>query len=280
MKSHGHDFPLSHCHRVPVHLREHLDPVTGLIYPGCPNEHRAQGVAEAGEVEIGLEALKLAPERVAARRHVEHAEMVAVEHDHPRAGGEDRGAARGKLAQWLGEALALDPERHRGRLAARHDQPVQTLEVLGRLHEAAIGAELREDPAVRLEIALEGEYSDYHPRCWIRPFSPRAAISTPAIGWPSPRLARATRSASSKCVVASTIAAAVRSGSSDLKMPDPTKLPSAPSCIISAASAGVAMPPAQNSTTGSLPVSATSRTRSSGAWRFLAAVASSVASSV
>ena len=36
-------------------------------------------------------------------------------------------------------------------------------------------------------------------------------------------------------------------------MPLPTKMPSAPSCIISAASAGVETPPAQNSTTGSLP---------------------------
>src|SRR6476469_2431938 len=47
------------------------------------------------------------------------------------------------------------------------------------------------------------------------------------------------RSASSKCVVASTIARARVSGSSDLKMPEPTNTPSAPSCIISAASAGV-----------------------------------------
>jgi hypothetical protein len=39
-------------------------------------------------------------------------------------------------------------------------------------------------------------------------------------------------------------------GLPDLKMPEPTKTPSAPSCIIIAASAGVAMPPAVNSTTG------------------------------
>ena len=42
-------------------------------------------------------------------------------------------------------------------------------------------------------------------------------------------------------------------------MPEPTNTPSAPSCIIIAASAGVATPPAVNSTTGSLPVSAISR---------------------
>src|SRR3978361_1568523 len=48
-------------------------------------------------------------------------------------------------------------------------------------------------------------------------------------------------------------------------MPEPTNTPSAPSCMTSDASAGVAMPPAQNSTTGSLPSGATSRTGSSGA---------------
>jgi phosphomannomutase len=41
-------------------------------------------------------------------------------------------------------------------------------------------------------------------------------------------------------------------------MPEPTNTPSAPSCIIIAASAGVAMPPAVNSTTGRRPDSATS----------------------
>ena len=84
-------------------------------------------------------------------------------------------------------------------------------------------------------------------------------MSSPRIGSPSSVEAAATRSGSSKWVVASTIARARRSGSSDLKIPEPTKLPSAPSCIVSAASAGVAIPPAQNSGTGSQPRSATSR---------------------
>ena len=48
-------------------------------------------------------------------------------------------------------------------------------------------------------------------------------------------------------------------------MPEPTKTPSAPSCIIIAASAGVAIPPAVNRVTGSLPARATSTTRSCGA---------------
>ena len=113
-------------------------------------------------------------------------------------------------------------------------------------------------------------------RGWRGAAAPRACASRARSSRsPRPSEARATRSGSSKCVVASTIAAARVAGSSDLKMPEPTNTPSAPSCIISDASAGVAIPPAQNSTTGSLPASATPRTRSSGACSSLAAVASS-----
>ena len=52
-------------------------------------------------------------------------------------------------------------------------------------------------------------------------------------------------------MVARTIALARTVGSDDLKMPDPTKTASAPNCIISAASAGVARPPAEKFGTGS-----------------------------
>ena len=52
-----------------------------------------------------------------------------------------------------------------------------------------------------------------------------------------------------KYVTALTQAAARFAGSPDLKIPEPTKTPSAPNCIIIAASAGVAMPPAVNNTT-------------------------------
>ena len=63
-------------------------------------------------------------------------------------------------------------------------------------------------------------------------------------------------------------------------MPEPTNTPSAPSCMTSDASAGVAIPPAQNRTTGSRPSAATWRTRCSGAPSSLAAVASSASSSM
>jgi hypothetical protein len=57
--------------------------------------------------------------------------------------------------------------------------------------------------------------------------------------------------------------------------PRPINTPSAPNCIIMAASGGVAMRPAVNSTTGSLPAAATSLTSSSRACSSLAATYSS-----
>ena len=84
----------------------------------------------------------------------------------------------------------------------------------------------------------------------------------PTIASPSPRDTSAMTAGSLKAAVALTIAAARAAGLPDLKMPEPTNTPSAPSCIIIAASAGVATPPATKSTTGSSPRSATSRTSS------------------
>ena len=50
-----------------------------------------------------------------------------------------------------------------------------------------------------------------------------------------------------------TMASAMVGGSLDLKMPEPTKIPSMPICIIREASAGVAIPPAEKVTTGRRP---------------------------
>src|SRR5918912_288433 len=84
-------------------------------------ERRVDGRAlDAGEVQVGLEGVQLAAERVALRDDVHQPEVLAVEHDEPGARAEDRPPARVELAQRLRQPLALDAERHRGRLAAGH----------------------------------------------------------------------------------------------------------------------------------------------------------------
>src|SRR5690625_298731 len=84
----------------------------------------------------------------------------------------------------------------------------------------------------------------------------------PTIASPRPRDTSAFGAASVKFRVACTIAAARLAGSSALKIPEPTNTPSAPSCIIIAASAGVAIPPAVSRATGRRPSLATAATRS------------------
>ena len=93
----------------------------------------------------------------------------------------------------------------------------------------------------------------YQPRVCSRPCSPSVG-DLDAVH----RLAQAERDLGDDARVGEvgrrpTMAEACAAGSELLKMPEPTNTPSAPSCIMSAASAGVAMPPAVNITTGRRP---------------------------
>src|SRR5258708_15990953 len=105
----------------------------------------------------------------------------------------------------------------------------------------------------------------YHPRVESKSFASNCGTSIPGIATPSSSHASRIAFASSKCVVAFTMAFARASGSLLLKMPEPTNTASAPSFRTSAASAGVAIPPAEKFGTGNFPVFAISRIRSSGA---------------
>ena len=138
----------------------------------------------------------------------------------------------------------------------------------GRRTSTTSAPSLRSARRVLSERTLQREDADperplhrecYQPRTSSRSSSASELEEMPTIGSPRPADTSASTLGSSKCVVASTIAFARVSGSPDLKIPEPTKTPSAPSCMQRDASAGVAMPPAVNVTTGSRPFSATQR---------------------
>src|SRR5829696_2919788 len=291
----GEDVAVPHRDRMPADLGEHLHLGPGLLHPRGSDEDGADRlVSETLDDEILLEALQLAAEGVTAAEIVREREMVAVTDDHPSAAAQDRAGGLVKLANRPVEAFAGESHRDRGGLAPGNHQTVEALELGGGAHLTGLGTERGEHSAVGLEVALDRQDAHLQGRllhlasgagavvgaaqeprpCSRPPSAASASISRPGIASPSSIEACATRSGSLKCVVASTIARARRAGSSLLKMPEPTKLPSAPSCIISAASAGVAMPPAQKRGTGSQPRSATSWTTSSGAWCCFAAEAS------
>ena len=67
-------------------LRQHLDFGPGVVDPRRPDEDAPERLVLAGHVQIGFEAVHLAAPRVPRHLEVDETEMVAVEHDHPRAG--------------------------------------------------------------------------------------------------------------------------------------------------------------------------------------------------
>src|SRR5688572_22425182 len=100
-----------------VDLGEDLDVGAGALDERRPDEHGGDGPAvDAGDVEVGLEAVDLATERVATDGDVDGAEAplvgaavedLAAEEDHPR--------ARAERWHAVGEALG-DRVEQAGRL--------------------------------------------------------------------------------------------------------------------------------------------------------------------
>src|SRR6188508_1490469 len=277
---------------LPVELCEHLDLRADVADARGADEDAAEGPLLALQHEVGLEARHLPPVRVPVDDEVGQPEVVAVEEDHPRARAEDR---RREPADRLVETVERCELQDRRRLAARDHEPVESVELLGETYLDDVRAGPTEHPRVLAKGPLQGQDTDpraarhgvkcrsgptpgsaqrgsYQPRTSSRSASASELAEMPTIGSPSPADTSARIFGSLKCVVASTIALARRSGSPDLKIPEPTKTPSAPSCMHCAASAGVAIPPAVKVTTGSRPFSATQRISSYGArWSLAAA---------
>src|SRR5262245_35565732 len=269
--------PIAHEHGLAVERAHHLDTRSEAPDARSPDEHTAKRKVVTDQSDVRLEALHLPPERIPIDDEVDDVEVLAVQHDHPRAGAED-GAV--EPADRVVETVQLR-EAHDGRgLATGDDQAVETLELLGQTNLDHLGTEQSKRGRMLAERALQREDADaqrpahalgYQPRTSSRSPSASELEEIPTIGSPRPAETWASTLGSSKCVVASTIAFARVSGSPDLKMPEPTNTPSAPSCMQSDASAGVAMPPAVNVTTGRRPFSATQRMSSYGARCSLAA---------
>ena len=136
--------------------REDLDILPGPLHPRGADEDRAQRLLpRPGHVEVGLEALQLAAEGVAASAHVEEAEVLGVADDQPGAGAEERPPGLVVGAQRRLQARRGDSLADRRALAAGDDQAVEPLEVRGRADLRDLGAELAQDPGVRLEVALQ-----------------------------------------------------------------------------------------------------------------------------
>src|SRR6266403_3235007 len=183
----------------------------------------------------------------------------------------------GKFLDRFVQAFFLQELQLRGAFATRQNQAIAIREIFGGAHPHRLDAHSGEHRRVGREVSLNRENSNlhcvnslpsmgaHHPRVDSRSFSSSWRTSRPRMASPSSSWASKTAFGSSKCVVAFTTAFARASGSLDLKIPEPTNTASAPRRRTSAASAGVAIPPAEKFGTGNLPVLAISRIRSSGA---------------
>ena len=143
-------------HRMPVVGGEHLDTRPVPTHPGSADEDRAQRlVADALDREVGLEALQLAAEGVAARGGVEEAEVLGVADDQPGAGAEDRPAGLVVGAERRLQPRRLDSLGDRRALAAGDDEAVEPLQ-LGRGADLDdLGAEPAQRAGVCLEVPLQ-----------------------------------------------------------------------------------------------------------------------------
>src|SRR3954447_12286918 len=148
--------PLPRQHRMAVDLGEHLDVGAGGLDPRRADEDGAQRLLAAADVEIGLKALHLTAERVPLRANVHEPEVVPVEDDHAGAGAEDRGV---EAPQCLVEAVEPHQPHDRGRLAARQDQPVEPLELLGQANLERLGTEAPQHGRMLAEVSLHGEHA-------------------------------------------------------------------------------------------------------------------------
>ncbi len=142
--------------RVAVVAGQNLDAGPVALDPGGADEDRAQRlVADPLDLEVGLEALQLAAEGVAARDRVEEAEVVGVADDQPGAGAENRPAGPVMVAQSRLEPGDLDPLGDRRALAAGNDEAVETLQVGREADLGYLGAEPAQRTGVGLEVPLE-----------------------------------------------------------------------------------------------------------------------------
>ena len=148
---------LAREHGVTVDFGEHLDVGAGLLEPRRADEDGAQRLVAVADVEVGLEAVHLAAERVALGAVVAEAEVVAVEDDHPGARPEDRAV---ELAHRVVEVVEAHEPRDRGRLAAGDDEAVEPVELLGKPNLDRLRAEPPQHGGVLAEVPLHGEDAD------------------------------------------------------------------------------------------------------------------------
>src|SRR5215213_1849689 len=142
-----------------VVFRQYLDLGPALADTRCADEDAAERLVLPLELEIRLEAGHLPPIGVTVDLEIHQAQMRAIEHDHPRAGAEDRSC---EALHRLVEAVEPHQPHERRRLAARDDEAVQALQLIGLPDLDRVGPEASQHRRVLAEVPLHSEHTDSH----------------------------------------------------------------------------------------------------------------------
>jgi len=207
-----HRLPLEQADRPAVAAGDHLGAARVLDEGRADEDAGERFVTIADQLDLALEALQLAAVGVAADDDVHRTKAALAgdpvgdavsEDDHPRAGAERRQSAEHGVARGVEEAHPLHQHRHRRRLTARDDQPVEPLQVFLQPHQACARAQLFEGSNVFEEGPLEGHDPNerghgYQPREASSSSVARVGISMPTIGSPRSSLTSAMTSGLSK----------------------------------------------------------------------------------
>ncbi len=190
---------------------QHRDALAHARHHGGADEGRAHRGPVVAPREHGLLGGRLGAERVAGHRDVQDLEGALAggrvldaggEQDQPGARAQGRQAAEHGVAQRVAQPEQAQQPVHGGGLPAGQHQRVQPGELLGRLHEHGLGAELTQHRGVLGDPALQGEDADpgrgaHQPRSASRCGAGRSPTLIPTIASPSPREASAIFSGSS-----------------------------------------------------------------------------------
>ena len=155
------DPPLTGEDGMPVDRREDLHIRSCLADPRCPDEDRAKRLVLAGDLDVGLEARDLPTERIPLHGDVDQAEPLAIEDDHP--GARPEHCALEALDRVI-EPVEPGQPHDRRRFAARDDEPVEPVELMGQTHLDHIRPESPEHVHVLAEGALERQHPDLRPQ--------------------------------------------------------------------------------------------------------------------
>src|SRR6185503_14000429 len=172
-----HELRVEGCHKDVAVLQddgpilesgEHLDGVADPFDPGGADEDPAEGVLDAAHVEVGFEGIDLAAVGVAAHVDVQKSEQglatvdLAREHDHARAGAEDRHACGRSLPNRLDEVVGARELADRRGFPAGDGEAIDLGELFGCSHLHGRRPERGEHLGVLTEVALQGEHTSLH----------------------------------------------------------------------------------------------------------------------